>query len=1039
MIHILALIFQVVWSSQECVRPDQWCAFPGSEYSNKDCDGDNIPDHSCVFRDEPFLFIGSNSGCTTMDMVGQSSFPSECVEVSEGCQPQISDTMFVLDSSKSLSLQELGDEINFAERLVQGGMKEGSRGAVMQFSDGHITMQDFTDDLDAVVAGMDAINANPIRRATKTGPALEEAVALIRGLDNRNGRKQRMVLITDGVPNPAQFDPCGANFPQLGADIDDLEIEVLVVAVGMNAQNAADAHECLVKDVDTDVFVYEQFDELLQRFEDPQGRLCSNLETGAPTPSPVTMGYQCYCFGDPHCMDWAGTNFDYMQTGEYIFYDGGDDMTILARYSGSPRKADVSSIEAIRFGGERFCGDWFELHMGNLAGDDNGWGPGNDLYAPRLIVTGSRSTSDRDYLENTDAHVAEADQHATIKEAFERRAATCDAYTFNHKRSKYGFEIEWADGLKMKVSKYGHPMWGMGVYIQAETANPPTDGDACSGEYVPLECDPEEPFLVYDGRMFSDPGCDGQERPNPDDTPAPTLPCPEELEREGREACEAVCDNPILADACVFDICAGGSVDFGFNIMDACIDIIEPVTRPTGRPTPSPEDPGYGNNCYCFGDPHCSDFTGVKEDWMSVGEFSFWETRDLSIQTRFIKSERKEFVSSTGAVAFGGDMTCGWTLALHIGNNRAAEGKAPFTDADGNFHEGFAAWDPAQSQWGLFEPKLFWRSPDYLASGDSRDTWEYEGMADIRNAIENAPFNCDQFEMTINRKGNIFFTFSNGVEVKLTGYEHPMWGLGLYLFTPDGTQTANDGGFCRGDKTPLDCNHVPDGANMFKFYPARYSKNGEENCDDLDSWDGTPAPVTDCPPDLKREAEEACAVCDGFEREACIFDVCVGGSVADGAEMIEACTDIIQPVIQPTEMPTFACYDDACVCPDELFSENCEDHNTDCSTSADLCTSSLDMVRKAMHKECPATCGLCGDVTCSGEMGYPKGKLVTSTTLVDAQDSCSCELFCFENRSEAFVWSQSNQKCDCLKKLKTKKNKVKVSNKAKWVWGLITP
>merc|ERR550532_3629409 len=114
------------------------------------------------------------------------------------------DILFVLDSSGSIDNDEFYAAKNFLEMVVADALPYGTRVALMQFASIVTTKMSFGDNTkintqaDAERLKDVVSTISPIGGATFTREAMRDALTMFP--QDKNGREQMMVLITDGVP-----------------------------------------------------------------------------------------------------------------------------------------------------------------------------------------------------------------------------------------------------------------------------------------------------------------------------------------------------------------------------------------------------------------------------------------------------------------------------------------------------------------------------------------------------------------------------------------------------------------------------------------------------------------------------------------------------------------------------------------------------------------------------------------------------------------------------------------------------------------------
>merc|ERR1719229_630769 len=165
----------------------------------------------------------------------------------------------------------------------------------------------------------------------------------------------------------------------------------------------------------------------------------------------------------------------------------------------------------------------------------------------------------------------------------------------------------------------------------------------------------------------------------------PEIPaCSPSLLEEAREVCGA-CPQVVTMDECLFEACTIGKISAAHEMVKACQGT--PVA-PKPEPTPAPVPDVY---CSTYNDPHMSYFDATSGDNMNRGNFLFYETDVLEIQTRHgpyltLAETHPSYntVSTNNAMAVAGSLICGAVIEVDafkptVAGSKLGEGKMRIT------------------------------------------------------------------------------------------------------------------------------------------------------------------------------------------------------------------------------------------------------------------------------------------------------------------------------------------------------------------------
>lgn len=214
------------------------------------------------------------------------------------CDPRLQpiDVYFVVDASSSISGTSWENQNFFLSKMVEHALNiPGDRAGIIQWSNKaprhEFNFGDTLADIMANVAGM-----SQLMGATKTSDAIIRALKSLKQDNERNpptpaDKNQVMMLITDGVPNPTKYNPCGTdslskdNLPQQIANTANLEF--VIIGIGKNIDFSF--LNCLVSDPTKNLVVLDDF-KSFDQYRDPTSSdsMCVDPSVFTlPTPSPT--------------------------------------------------------------------------------------------------------------------------------------------------------------------------------------------------------------------------------------------------------------------------------------------------------------------------------------------------------------------------------------------------------------------------------------------------------------------------------------------------------------------------------------------------------------------------------------------------------------------------------------------------------------------------------------------------------------------------------------------------------------------------------
>lgn len=403
-------------------------------------------------------------------------------------------------------------------------------------------------------------------------------------------------------------------------------------------------------------------------------------------------------------------------------------------------------------------------------------------------------------------------------------------------------------------------------------------------------------------------------------------------------------------------------------------------------------DKDYGYRCWSVGDPHVHPFEPAldKFDFMGIGDFWLVDSPAFQIQVRQQETQRSTATSNLAVAWFGPEYpcnqgkdvcsnTCGYTYELYPGHRVQPRRKDQVLgDAE-------------------YEPLLVINNVE----GGSPAYWTFTGMDAITAELTNG--RCDQMtgeHVSESHDGDaLALRFTDNSQIRLSRWNHPEWGIAIYLFLRDRGIYDYFNPPASGYKDALcnvKCNPVSCSENFFTLFPDpqyksdadwanRYagistpyadfrSKLGwcEEFEDISTQCEERPDPSAECPEEILNQATTICnAACEDEETvRSCIFDACVAEDITYADEYVETCQTIITPVEVPVPPPT--------------YEPTPSPTNVDCAA-----------VFSPVCQQNGEVCGTQGGII-NGLKRYTSEPMFTLLMEVDHEGTnpCSCEQFC---------------------------------------------
>jgi hypothetical protein len=192
------------------------------------------------------------------------------------------DIIFVMDSSGSLGSAGYALQKAFMIDIVQNYGDDAlhpTRFGVVEFSNGAFERYNFFQD-QSTSAVTNAINSlSLLNSVTHTRTAIGTAIDMfVRDTINPGSpNPMTMVLITDGVPYPSQYNPCNA--PSQKTELDANGIQTHIVGSGNFDPNQSSQLSCLVDDPATQISAITDFSDY-SLFQ--QGYILNSMAMPAP-------------------------------------------------------------------------------------------------------------------------------------------------------------------------------------------------------------------------------------------------------------------------------------------------------------------------------------------------------------------------------------------------------------------------------------------------------------------------------------------------------------------------------------------------------------------------------------------------------------------------------------------------------------------------------------------------------------------------------------------------------------------------------------
>lgn len=204
------------------------------------------------------------------------------------------DIYFLLDGSTSIKSREWGYLLDFVHDLIEIGINlPGDRIGVVQFSGRSKSRVEFTfgDGRDAVMNNVTMLDQ--MKGGTKTDEGVQMVIdswkTEVDPEDSRD-RTRIMMLVTDGVPNPASHSPCVEGHTQV-KQLKKMKVETVII--GVDIPEGLDALDCMVRDPLENIVDIKDFTDFSE-WRDPtdEGLICipdgfEPLVSQAPTPAPT--------------------------------------------------------------------------------------------------------------------------------------------------------------------------------------------------------------------------------------------------------------------------------------------------------------------------------------------------------------------------------------------------------------------------------------------------------------------------------------------------------------------------------------------------------------------------------------------------------------------------------------------------------------------------------------------------------------------------------------------------------------------------------
>jgi len=206
----------------------------------------------------------------------------------EPCQPRENpiDVYFLVDGSSSINAESWENQGFFLSQLIKTIDQEGDRIGMVQFS-GKLKLEyTFADKKEDIVEGV--LTMPQLKGGTKTDTAYDMMLKQWAKEDysapwDGENRKKVVVLVTDGIPNPASFNPCMASNEKtnkIQQRLKNLGSTNVIIAVDMAVEDRA-LLSCLVEKPLLNIVQLDDF-KSFDQYRDPTGSanlLCADPST----------------------------------------------------------------------------------------------------------------------------------------------------------------------------------------------------------------------------------------------------------------------------------------------------------------------------------------------------------------------------------------------------------------------------------------------------------------------------------------------------------------------------------------------------------------------------------------------------------------------------------------------------------------------------------------------------------------------------------------------------------------------------------------
>lgn len=545
--------------------------------------------------------------------------------------------------------------------------------------------------------------------------------------------------------------------------------------------------------------------------------------TQTPTARPVGPPVKCHSTGDPHMrafhyeydnsqIVWRTRQqqwFDFQNRGEFSLWET-QGLSVQARHGSRLDflTTRVSTNNAFAIGGDWMCGETVEIY-------------GYDGYFLR---------------QGADEWTGKAQVFTSMSQWDNR--VTCDSVEVHVDLANERVQFTFDQAIvKVELKFYGINIWidvEGAAYLETDTGICPKS----EGWNTELNCD--SLFTFYQTG-------DCSTEPKPTLPPIDVNACDETLKAEAEKRCNA-CPDVVSPEECVAEVCALNDIAAAAVLLESC-DIEDTPIRP--RPDVK---------CQCTGDPHCTWFDGVRQDFQARGEFVFYQNKGVTVMTRQgyrPDVKHADHISTNHGVAIGGAWTCGKVYEFFYDR---AMGHA----------------DPV-------------RTPVPMLKIGSD---EFYGLADIIAELTTGTGHCAR----IVNNGNVieFILAEDAMRVRV---QPEWWGINVFVDLDGRFNLSSDNGMCTRKEGSF--THVPCEDTIFTHW---------DGACETQPWNEIPPEVLvvpACDSALRLEALEVCDACpDIVTVDECLFETCTLGSIDAAHEMVKACLAVpVDPVPVPTPAP----------------------------------------------------------------------------------------------------------------------------------------